>query len=107
MDAPTGSDGRRELATRMIRRQSALSLRLAAVFILALITLPLLNLFAPGVAGARIGGFSLSWLLLAVLFYPFTVLLSALFVNGSDRIESEIVAEEAGTRDSRTGEEAR
>ena len=80
----------------MVRRQSRLSLRIAAVFVLALVALPLVNLYLPDVAGARVGGFTLSWLLLAVLFYPFTVLLSALFVRGSDRIESEIVREERG-----------
>lgn len=97
MDAGAGSGERRELARRMIRRQSRLSLRLAAVFVVTLVALPLVNLYAPSVAGTRVGGFTLSWLLLAVLFYPFTVLLSALFVRGSDRIESEIVASERGS----------
>lgn len=103
MRTPAGSQDRRELARLMIRRQSALSLRLAAVFILALVALPLVNLYVPELAEARVGGFTLSWLLLAVLFYPFTVLLSAIFVRGSDRIESEIVASEVGVRESRSG----
>lgn len=107
MSVSAGPEDQRELARRMIRRQSRLSLRLAAIFIASLIALPLLNLYAPGVAGVRVGGFTLSWLLLAVLFYPFTVLLSALFVQGSDAIESEIVAEETRTREAQPGGDAR
>ena len=103
MNATTRHDDRRALADRMIRRQSRLSLRLAAVFVAALVLLPLVNLLLPDLAGARVGGFTLSWLGLAVLFYPFTVLLSALFVRGSDRIEAEIVASEIGDRDSQIG----
>ena len=101
MDATTDSE-RRELARRMVRRQSRLSLRIAAVFVLVLVALPLVNLLLPDLAGARVGGFTLSWLLLAVLFYPFTVLLSALFVKGSDQIEAEIVASESGVREPRS-----
>lgn len=77
----------------MMRRQAGLSLQIAAVFVAALIALPLINLFAPDLAATPIAGFTLTWLLLAVLFYPFTIVLSALFVRGSDAIESEIVRE--------------
>ena len=85
----------RDLVGRIMRRQVALSLRIAAVFILMLVAIPLLNAFAPGLMATRVGGFTLTWLLLAVLFYPLTWALSRWFVGASDRIEREIVAEEA------------
>ena len=76
-----------------MRRQARLGLRIAAVFVLILVGLPLLNLYLPDAMAAPVGGFSLGWLLLAVLFYPVTWLLSWVFVRGSDRAEDAIVAE--------------
>jgi len=90
-----GAD-RGELARKIMRRQAALGLRIAAVFILILVGLPLLNLYLPDVMATKVGGFSFTWLLLAVLFYPITWVLSWLFVKGSDRIEAAIVSELRG-----------
>lgn len=84
---------RAALVRNIMRRQSRLSLRIAAVFVGILVGLPLLNLVAPGAMATPVGGFPLTWLLLALLFYPVTWLLSWLFVSGSDRAEDEIVAE--------------
>lgn len=78
------------LVRTIMRRQAALGLRVAAVFVLILVGLPLLNLYLPDLMGTHIGGFTLTWLLLAVLFYPVTWLLSWWFVKGSDGIESAI-----------------
>ena len=75
-----------------MRRQARLALRIAAVFVLILVGLPLLNLYAPEAMAARVGGFTLTWLLLALLFYPVTWILSWLYVRGSDREEDAIVA---------------
>ena len=85
--------GRAALARDLMRRQSRLGLRIAAVFVLILVGLPLLNLYVPDVMATPVGGFSLTWLLLAVLFYPVTWLLSWIFVRGSDRIEAALVTE--------------
>lgn len=90
-----GAD-RAELSRTIMRRQARLGLRIAAVFVLILIGLPLLNLTQPELMATRIGGFSLTWLTLAVLFYPVTWLLSWLFVRGSDQIEAAIVQELRG-----------
>ena len=96
-----GAD-RGELTRRIMRRQASLGLRIAAVFVLILVGLPLLNLYLPDVMGTKVGGFSLTWLLLAVLFYPITWLLSWSFVKGSDRIEAAIVAEVRASRPAET-----
>lgn len=79
-----------------MRRQARLALGIAAIFVLILAGLPLLNLYLPDLMAARVGGFSLTWLFLAVLFYPVTWLLSWRFVAGSDRAEDAIVAEMRG-----------
>jgi uncharacterized membrane protein (DUF485 family) len=78
-----------QLSQQVMRRQAALSLRVAAVFLLLLFGLPLFNLYLPNMANASVFGFTVSWLFLGVLFFPITVLLAAYFVRQSDRIESE------------------
>lgn len=81
------------LAQTVMRRQLVLSLRVAAVFLLLLLGLPLLNWLAPGVMGARIGGFTVTWLFLGALFYPLTWALSGYFIRHSDRIEAQLTQE--------------
>ncbi len=83
-----------QLMHRVMWRQARLSLTVAAVFIAVLVILPLFNLLCPDAASVQIGGFSASWLLLGVLFYPITWLLSAVFVKKSDQLEMQIAKEE-------------
>lgn len=80
----------RALTADVMRRQASLSLRVTAVFAVILLGLPLINHFLPELANAQVGGFTLSWLILAVLFYPLTWLLSGYFIRESDRIEADI-----------------
>lgn len=77
------------LVRSMMRRQAGLSLAIAAIFLSMLFLLPLFNYFWPDYANARIGGFTVTWLFLGVLFYPVTWVLSWYFIRASDRIESE------------------
>lgn len=77
------------LAHAVMRRQAALSVRVAALFILMVLGLPLVNYYLPGLANIPVLGFTATWLFLGVLFYPITWLLSAYFVRQSDRIEAE------------------
>lgn len=77
------------LASHVMRRQAALSLRVAFVFLTLVLGLPLVNFLAPALANYRIAGFTATWLFLGVLFYPITVALSFYFVRHSDRIENE------------------
>jgi uncharacterized membrane protein (DUF485 family) len=72
-----------------MRRQAALSLRVAAIFILLVFGIPLVNTFAPELANTPVLGFTATWLFLGVLFFPITWLLSAYFIKQSDRIEEE------------------
>ncbi len=90
------------LAHEVMRKQAALSLSIAAVFLLILFGLPLFNYMYPDAAGAQIYGFPRTWLFLGILFYPLTWLLSWVFITASDRIEAQcadwrtVLGEEAG-----------
>ena len=77
------------LAHTVMRRQASLSIRVACVFVVLLIGLPLVNYYAPEAANRTIFGFTATWLFLGILFYPITWLLSAYFIKQSDRIEDE------------------
>jgi uncharacterized membrane protein (DUF485 family) len=95
-DAELAPEEVRRLASRLMREQAALGLRVAAVFVLLLVGLPLANLYLPSLGGTRVLGFTLTWLLLGVLFYPVTWFLSAYFVRESDRIEARHAGELGG-----------
>ena len=102
-DRPALSPAETEQLTRAVmRKQAALSIRVAAVFLVIIFGIPLLNWKAPDFAATPVGGFTLTWLLLGILFYPVTWLLSGYFIRQSDKIESEIAAASA-----RRGEVAR
>ncbi len=87
------------LVRTIMERQARLSLRVAAVFLLLIFGLPLVNWLLPSVAQVRVFGFPLTWLFLAVLFYPLTWMLSGYFVRESDRLEETIVAEQKAKPD--------
>ena len=72
---------------RLMRRQLTLSILCASAFLLALVGLPLLNYLAPDQMARRVGGFTLSWLVLGVLFFPFVWIISFLFIRRSIALE--------------------
>jgi uncharacterized membrane protein (DUF485 family) len=71
----------------LMRRQLRLSIACAATFLIALLGLPMLNYFAPEFMARRIGGFTLSWLLLGVLFFPLVWAISFFFIKRSIALE--------------------
>lgn len=75
----------------LMRRQLGLSVACAATFLIALLGLPLLNYFAPALMASRIGGFTLSWLILGVLFFPFVWIISWVFIKRSIALEEDEV----------------
>jgi uncharacterized membrane protein (DUF485 family) len=77
---------------RLMARQLQLSIGCAAAFLVALLGLPLLNYFAPEVMARRVAGFTLSWFLLGVLFFPLVWGIAYFFIKRS------IALEEAETR---------
>jgi uncharacterized membrane protein (DUF485 family) len=72
----------------LMKRQLKLSISCASAFLLLLLGLPLLNYFAPEMMATRIGGFTLSWLVLGVLFFPYVWIIARLFITRSMALEA-------------------
>jgi len=81
-----------EFLHRLMRRQLRLSLACGAAFMLVLFGLPLLNYYAPDFMATRVGGFTLTWLILGVLMIPFVWVISAVFIKRSLKMEAEEAA---------------
>lgn len=82
-----------EFLRALMRRQLALSITCAAAFLVVLLGLPLANYFAPALMATRVAGFTLSWLLLGVLFFPAVWVISYYFIRRSIWLENDEVAQ--------------
>jgi uncharacterized membrane protein (DUF485 family) len=72
----------------LMKRQLKLSISCAAAFLLLLIGLPFLNYLAPDFMAQRVGGFTLSWLVLGVLFFPYVWVIARIFITRSIGLEN-------------------
>src|SRR5947208_12678648 len=77
----------------LMRRQLRLSIACAAAFLVALLGLPLLNYFFPELMAKRVFGFTLTWFMLGVLFFPLVWLISWFFIRRSIALEESEVEE--------------
>jgi len=77
---------------RLMRRQLKLSISCASTFLVALLGLPLLNYFAPELMATRVAGFTLTWLLLGVLFFPLVWVIAFYFIRRSIALEDQEAA---------------
>jgi hypothetical protein len=92
-EAPTAGQHVEDVLIRgLVRAQLALALRLAAVVLAGLGSLPLLFSLAPKFGEVEIAGFRLPWLLLGVLAYPFLIGVGVAFVRFADRNEHDFAA---------------
>lgn len=94
MATPTPQDDRvhsEEFLQTLMRRQLKLSAACATTFLVALLGLPLLNYFAPALMATRVAGFTLTWLILGVLFFPFVWIISWRFIRRSIALEDDEV----------------
>lgn len=94
----------------LMRRQLRLSVACAGAFLVALLGLPLLNFWFPDAMAVRVGGFTLTWLVLGVLFFPFVWVISWVFIRRSIALEEAEVREaarEGAEAESRQGREGR
>ena len=82
----------------LMRRQLRLSIVCAVTFLIALLGLPLLNYFFPELMAKRVFGFTLTWFILGVLFFPFVWLISWTFIKRSIALEEREVLEVEGER---------
>lgn len=80
----------------LMRKQLRLSIVCGATFMVALLGLPLLNYFFPEPMATRVFGFTLTWLILGVLFFPFVWAIAYFFIKRSIALEEEEVREVRG-----------
>ena len=76
---------------QMMRRQLRLSLFYAALFLVALLILPLLNYFFPELMSRSVFGFTLSWFILGILFFPVVWMIAWFFIRRSIAFEQQAV----------------
>ena len=72
-----------------MRGQLRLSIGCGAAFLIALLGLPLANYFFPEFMAQRVFGFTLSWFILGVLFFPLVWLIAWIFIRRSIALEEE------------------
>src|SRR5438270_2857249 len=77
----------------LIRKQLRLSIGCAAAFLLVLLGLPLANYFFPEFMATRLFGFTLTWLILGIGFFPAVWLIAWIFIKHSIALEQEEVAQ--------------
>ena len=96
-----------EFLHSLMRKQLKLSIACALAFLVALLGLPLANYFWPELMATRVlGGFTLTWFLLGVGFFPAVWVISFFFIRRSIALEEEEVEEisEAESEKGKRGE---
>jgi uncharacterized membrane protein (DUF485 family) len=92
--APTQRDIHSEDFLRsLMRRQLRLSMTCAGTFLIALLGLPLANFFLPEFMAKRVFGFTLTWFILGVLFFPLVWIIAWFFIKRSIALEEAEVRE--------------
>jgi len=84
-----------EFLHTLMRRQLRLSIACAAVFLVVVLGLPLLNYFAPELMATRVFGFTLTWFVLGVAVFPVVWIISWIFIQRSIALEEAEVSEVA------------
>jgi uncharacterized membrane protein (DUF485 family) len=83
----------------LMKRQLRLSIACAAAFLVLLFGLPIMNFVAPELMARRVGGFTLTWLVLGVLFFPYVWVIARVFISRSIALENaEVKTAEAGNQ---------
>lgn len=83
----------------LMRRQLKLSITCALAFMIVLFGLPVANYVAPELMATRVAGFTLSWLILGVLFFPAVWAISWYFIRRSIWLENDEAAQVKTSRE--------
>lgn len=78
-----------EFLRLLMRRQLRLSVSCAVAFLSVLLLLPLANYSFPELMSARVFGFTLTWLILGVAFFPAVWLIAYVFIRRSLALEED------------------
>lgn len=82
-----------EFLHSLMRKQLKLSIACALAFFIVLLGLPLANYFVPELMAKRIWGFTLTWFVLGIGFFPAVWCIAFYFIRRSIKLEEEEVAE--------------
>lgn len=77
----------------LMARQLKLSIACALTFLVALLGLPLANYFLPELMATRVFGFTVTWFVLGVLFFPLAWVIAWVFIRRSIALEKSEVDE--------------
>ncbi len=77
----------------LMRKQLKLSITCALAFLIVLLGLPLANYFLPELMAKRVFGFTLTWFLLGIGFFPAVWVISYTFIKRSIALEEQEVRE--------------
>lgn len=77
----------------LMRKQLRLSITCALAFLIVLLGLPIANYFLPELMATRVFGFTLTWFLLGIGFFPAVWCISYYFIRRSIALEQEEVEE--------------
>ena len=80
----------------LMRKQLKLSIACALAFLVVLLGLPLANYFAPELMATRVLGFTLTWFVLGIGFFPAVWCIAFYFIRRSIALEQSEVAEVVG-----------
>jgi uncharacterized membrane protein (DUF485 family) len=91
---PANSDIHSEEFLRLLmRKQLKLSIACAVAFLVVLLGLPLANYFWPELMAKRVFGFTLTWFVLGIGFFPAVWCIAFYFIRRSIALEDEEVRE--------------
>jgi len=79
----------------LMRAQLRLSVACAAAFLTVLLGLPAVNYLYPEFMEQRVWGFTLSWFVLGVGFFPAVWIIAWLFIRNSIRLEAAVASNAA------------
>ena len=82
-----------EFLHSLMRKQLKLSIACALSFFIVLLGLPLANYFWPDLLATRVWGFTLTWFVLGIGFFPAVWCIAFYFIKRSISLEDEEVAE--------------
>ena len=87
-----------EFLHSLMRKQLKLSIGCALAFLVVLLGLPPANYFAPELMARRVFGFTLTWFLLGIGFFPAVWVISFYFIRRSIALEQSEVEEVMGPK---------
>ena len=93
MNSPEKLDAHSEsFLHALMSKQLRLSIACAAAFLIVLLGLPVANYFFPDVMATRVFGFTLTWLVLGIGFFPAVWTIAWIFIRRSIALEEAEVA---------------